>query len=327
MPVLFLSLGAELLFIVQQSLVQQVRDAAGPLAGQCWSVAGLGADSSSFFQVRSPKFVLPSSFSLQNVPTAKKSTVLDGMICTMFDESFIAEIFEPQRTFSQTSMMGLFNRIAHSSTMRLNSGSKGAIHDRMNIALKHMVSAWLVSVVRWAVDNGHRMRAARRHTQAILVESPANLANCVLLLLEQLSGICSSPRTRELLASIRYRFLEFAASMTPMDWVSIRQTILRFTHQPAGPRKIDQLFCAVRPGGAPCRAWPQSRGGCWSTDSLIGASDLSSAGGHPGGRWHLLPQTARASTWRARRHLESVRRSGWRDQRGACSVVQSGDQV
>jgi len=175
MPVLFLSLGAELLFIVQQSLVQQ------------------------------------------NVPTAKKSTVLDGMICTMFDESFIAEIFEPQRTFSQTSMMGLFNRIAHSSTMRLNSGSKGAIHDRMNIALKHM---------------------------AILVESPANLANCVLLLLEQLSGICSSPRTRELLASIRYRFLEFAASMTPMDWVSIRQTILRFTHQPAGPRKIDQLFCA-----------------------------------------------------------------------------------
>jgi len=49
--------------------------------------------------------------------------VLEDIIKTMHNEKFMAELFKPHRMYSNLSTRQIFDRLAHSSIMRLNSNS------------------------------------------------------------------------------------------------------------------------------------------------------------------------------------------------------------
>ena len=58
--------------------------------------------------------------------------MLDEVVCTWFDNQFIEELFKPQEIYSLASVRQIFERLAHSSIMRLSTarsvGSQGGVY-------------------------------------------------------------------------------------------------------------------------------------------------------------------------------------------------------
>eukprot|EP00698_Gefionella_okellyi_P023009 TRINITY_DN7728_c0_g2_i1.p1 TRINITY_DN7728_c0_g2~~TRINITY_DN7728_c0_g2_i1.p1 ORF type:complete len:347 (-),score=79.16 TRINITY_DN7728_c0_g2_i1:19-1059(-) len=55
----------------------------------------------------------------------------------MCNPKFLEEVFRPQDAFSNTSMRGIFNRLAHSSIMRLSVASMDKLYDLMTMGVKY----------------------------------------------------------------------------------------------------------------------------------------------------------------------------------------------
>ena len=55
----------------------------------------------------------------------------------MFFPRFIEELFKPQETYSLASTRQIFDRLAHSSIMRLNTQSMEKLVDLMLMGFKH----------------------------------------------------------------------------------------------------------------------------------------------------------------------------------------------
>lgn len=49
--------------------------------------------------------------------------MLEDIIKTMHNEKFMAELFKPHHMYSNVSTRQIFDRLAHSSIMRLNTNS------------------------------------------------------------------------------------------------------------------------------------------------------------------------------------------------------------
>lgn len=49
--------------------------------------------------------------------------MLEDIIKTMHNENFMAELFKPHHMYSNMSTRQIFDRLAHSSIMRLNTNS------------------------------------------------------------------------------------------------------------------------------------------------------------------------------------------------------------
>lgn len=45
----------------------------------------------------------------------------------MFNDQFIDELFKPQNMYSRSAMQTVFEKLVHSSIMRLNSSSMGKV--------------------------------------------------------------------------------------------------------------------------------------------------------------------------------------------------------
>jgi hypothetical protein len=101
MPLLIINMGGEMLYILEQRLQAQEIVEEKSLRG-----SDLGLQ------------VLCGVGSHPNL-----CTVLQDVISTMFSEKFIGELFKPQRIYSNSSTRQIFDRLAHSSIMRLNESS------------------------------------------------------------------------------------------------------------------------------------------------------------------------------------------------------------
>ena len=62
----------------------------------------------------------------------RRPSVLQDVISTMFSEKFISELFKPQKMYSSTSTRQIFDRLAHSSIMRLNTSSMDKVQGNNN---------------------------------------------------------------------------------------------------------------------------------------------------------------------------------------------------
>lgn len=65
--------------------------------------------------------------------------VLDDLLRNMFQSSFVSELFHPQRVYSIPSTRNVFQKIAHSSIMRLSTDSMEKLYDLMLMGLKYQV--------------------------------------------------------------------------------------------------------------------------------------------------------------------------------------------
>ncbi|KAF4320334.1 hypothetical protein BBO99_00000462 [Phytophthora kernoviae] len=92
-------------------------------------------------------YVLDQRLKAQNIPRDKSSkatntavaTVLEDIVKTMHNETFMEELFKPHRMYSNVSTRQIFDRLAHSSIMRLNTNSMDKLYDLMRMGFKYQV--------------------------------------------------------------------------------------------------------------------------------------------------------------------------------------------
>lgn len=82
------------------------------LLGMPWVVINLGCEMI---------YILEQRLKAQNIAPDKAVKVIQDIVTTMFDPSFTKEkLFVPQEMYSLHSTRKIFDRLAHSSIMRLS---------------------------------------------------------------------------------------------------------------------------------------------------------------------------------------------------------------
>ncbi|XP_029805513.1 protein OSCP1 isoform X2 [Suricata suricatta] len=107
LPLLFLNLGGEMLYILDQRLRAQ-------------NIPGNKARKDEWTEV-------------------DRKRVLNDIISTMFNQKFMEELFKPQELYSKKALRTVYDRLAHASIMRLNQASMDKLYDLMTMAFKHQV--------------------------------------------------------------------------------------------------------------------------------------------------------------------------------------------
>ena len=86
-------------------------------------------------------YILAQRLQAQNVAVDKSQRVLQDVIRTMYNKMFIDELFRPQDVYSMHSVRQIFDRLAHSSIMRLNESSMDKLFDLMTMGFKYQMLA------------------------------------------------------------------------------------------------------------------------------------------------------------------------------------------
>ena len=84
-------------------------------------------------------YVLKQRLDAGNVAAEKRTKVLCDIISAVFNAEFVDELFRPQPLYSSDAMLAVFNRLAHSSIMKLNTTSMSKLFDLMTMAVKRQV--------------------------------------------------------------------------------------------------------------------------------------------------------------------------------------------
>jgi hypothetical protein len=81
-------------------------------------------------------YVLCSRLKAQNVPPDKSIKVVQDVVSSLFDKKFMSEMQKKQDIAKHLSVRQLFEKLAHSSIMRLNSSSMNKLFDLMLMSFK-----------------------------------------------------------------------------------------------------------------------------------------------------------------------------------------------
>mmetsp|Transcript_8690 Transcript_8690/g.22239 ORF Transcript_8690/g.22239 Transcript_8690/m.22239 type:complete len:382 (+) Transcript_8690:90-1235(+) len=84
-------------------------------------------------------YILEQRLQAQKIPDAKGQKVLNDVVRTMYYPRFIEELFKPQEMYSIQSTRQIFDRLAHSSIMRLNESSMDKLFDLMAMGFKYQI--------------------------------------------------------------------------------------------------------------------------------------------------------------------------------------------
>ncbi|CAM9287346.1 unnamed protein product, partial [Phaeothamnion confervicola] len=84
-------------------------------------------------------YILRQRLEAQNVAPEKGRKVLRDVAMALFSAKFVEELFRPQQTSSTAAVRRVFDTVAHSSIMRLNSNSMEKLYDLMTMGFKYQV--------------------------------------------------------------------------------------------------------------------------------------------------------------------------------------------
>jgi len=84
-------------------------------------------------------YILEQRLQAQKIPDAKGQKVLNDVVRTMYYPRFVEELFKPQEMYSLQSTRQIFDRLAHSSIMRLNESSMDKLFDLMAMGFKYQI--------------------------------------------------------------------------------------------------------------------------------------------------------------------------------------------
>lgn len=84
-------------------------------------------------------YILEQRLQAQNISAEKAARVLRDVIRSMYAPEFIKELFKPQHMYSNESTRQIFEKIAHSSIMRLNKTSMDKLYDLMSMGFKYQL--------------------------------------------------------------------------------------------------------------------------------------------------------------------------------------------
>ena len=134
--------------------------------------------------------------------SARIRAVLQDVIRTMYNPKFITELFRPQDVYSMASTRQIFDRLAHSSIMRLNETSMDKLFDLMTMGFKY---------------------------QLLASSYPQELMHITLNHLYQLRAkIDDAPPVAALVDDVIRLVNEKYAVMPPLQFAVLKQTLCRF---------------------------------------------------------------------------------------------------
>lgn len=84
-------------------------------------------------------YILEQRLQAQKIPEQKGQKVLNDVVRTMYYPRFIEELFKPQEMYSIQSTRQIFDKLAHSSIMRLNESSMDKLFDLMSMGFKYQI--------------------------------------------------------------------------------------------------------------------------------------------------------------------------------------------
>ena len=73
-------------------------------------------------------YILEQRLQAQSIPQEKSIKVLQDVTKAMFGEKFVQELFKPQQLYSNPSTREIFDKLAHSSIMRLSESSMNKVY-------------------------------------------------------------------------------------------------------------------------------------------------------------------------------------------------------
>jgi hypothetical protein len=146
-------------------------------------------------------YILHQRLQAQNITDDKARKVLEDVIRTMYTPVFLEELFKPQEMYSNSSTKQIFEKLAHSSIMRLNKQSMEKLYDLMSMGVKY---------------------------QLLCCTCPQQYLQITLQHLDALSAIVQSDSVQPLLASAINRCINMYANLTQGNWLLLQQTILQF---------------------------------------------------------------------------------------------------
>lgn len=158
-------------------------------------------------------YILNQRLHAQNIPAEKASKVLSDVIRTMYTPVFLEELFKPQEIYSAVSTKQIFDKLAHSSIMRLNKTSMDKLYDLMTMGVKFQLLQ-CASPIQY-------LQITLRHLDG----------------LERLVG--SNTEVKALLQSASMKCIHLYSSLTYGDWLLTQQTLLQFFY---GKRVKVSLF-------------------------------------------------------------------------------------
>jgi len=120
-------------------------------------------------------YILAQRLQAQKIPEAKGQKVLSDVVRTMYYPRFIEELFKAQEMYSMQSTRQIFDRLAHSSIMRLNESSMDKLFDLMTMGFKYQILSCaepqqLVEITQNHLENLHRLVGATPQLPELLNE-------------------------------------------------------------------------------------------------------------------------------------------------------------
>ncbi|CAK0901633.1 unnamed protein product [Prorocentrum cordatum] len=120
-------------------------------------------------------YILAQRLQAQKIPEAKGQKVLSDVVRTMYYPRFIEELFKGQEMYSMQSTRQIFDRLAHSSIMRLNESSMDKLFDLMTMGFKYQILSCaepqqLVEITQNHLENLHRLVGATPQLPELLNE-------------------------------------------------------------------------------------------------------------------------------------------------------------
>lgn len=84
-------------------------------------------------------YILNQRLQAQNIVEEKAKKVLQDVVKAMFSPPFIQELFKRQEVYSVSATKQIFEKLAHSSIMRLNQSSMDKLFDLMTMGFKYQI--------------------------------------------------------------------------------------------------------------------------------------------------------------------------------------------
>ena len=81
-------------------------------------------------------YILEQRLRAQSITSEKSVKVLHDVVKSMFDPTFVSELFKPQEVYSQRATRQIFDKLAHSSIMRLSESSMDKLYDLMTMGME-----------------------------------------------------------------------------------------------------------------------------------------------------------------------------------------------
>lgn len=145
-------------------------------------------------------YILNQRLQAQNVTDTKSHKVLLDVTRAMFSEVFIAELFKPQEMYNLPATKQIFEKLAHSSIMRLNKSSMDKLFDLMTMGFKY---------------------------QILSCKAPVQILHVTLVHLECLRSICESTISSELIEVTVEKLINTYACFTDAQWMAVKMELLK----------------------------------------------------------------------------------------------------